>query len=126
MNRNQNDQEYLVQKVRTEYTQKQYSEFDALKALDRRVKAPVNRFAWCFGTLAALILGAGMSLIMTDIGATIGLKTVMLPGLVLGIVGLLMAIVNYPIYQRRMSSRRKKYADQIVALSDQIMQGKTH
>lgn len=120
---NRNEQEYLVQKIRTQYTEKEHTELDELKALDRRVKKPANAFAYIFGALSALIMGAGMSLIMTDIGQTIGLSSPELPGLIVGIVGMLMAIVNYPIYKRILGSRRKKYAERIIRLSDQITKG---
>lgn len=118
---NHNDQEYLVQKIRTQYTEKQFTALDELKALDRKVKKPANVFAYTFGTVAALIMGAGMSLIMTDIAATIGLSGPMIPGLVLGVLGMGMAIATYPIYQRMLAHRRKIYAKQIIALSDAIM-----
>lgn len=118
---NRNDQEYLVQKIRTQYTEREHTELDALKKLDRKVKLPANAFAYSFGTVAALVMGAGMSLIMTDIGETIGVTDPMLPGLVLGIAGLLMAIVNYPIYKGLLTSRRKKYAADIISLSDKLI-----
>lgn len=118
---NKNDQEYLVQKIRTQYTEKEYTKLDELKKLDKKVKAPANAFAYIFGTLSALIMGSGMSLIMTDLNEMIGLADPMLPGIVIGVVGMLMAILNYPIYKGMLNSRRQKYADQIVALSDQIM-----
>lgn len=121
MNMNKNDQEYLVQKIRTQYTEKQHTELDELKALDHKVKAPANAFAYSFGAAAALIMGAGMSLIMTDIGEILSLADPMLPGLVVGIMGMLMAIVNYPIYKAILASRRKQYAQEIIALSDRIV-----
>ncbi len=120
---NKNEQEYLVQKIRTQYTEKEHTELDTLKELDKRVKTPANVFAYIFGSASALLLGVGMSLMMTDIGATVGMAEPMLPGLVIGIVGMLMVIVNYPIYKGILGSRRKKYASRIVALSDKIMKG---
>lgn len=120
---NKNDQDFLVQKIRTQYTEKQHSEIDALKELDSKVKRPANAFAYIFGSIAAIIMGSGMSLVMTDIGNTIGVESPMVPGIVIGIIGMLMAIVNYPVYKRILSSRRRKYADKIIALSDKIMKG---
>lgn len=117
----QNEKDYLVQKIRTQYTEKEHTELDALKALDRKVKAPVNTFAWVFGSLSALVMGCGMSLIMTDIGAVVGLADPMAPGIVIGLVGMVLAIANYPMYQRLLANRRKKYADQIIQLSNRIM-----
>ena len=124
MNTINNEQEYLVQKIRTQYTEKQHTELDELRALDRRVKAPANAFAYSFGAVSALIMGCGMSLIMTDIGQTIGVASPMTPGIVIGVVGMAMAIVNYPIYKGILTSRRKKYAQQIIALSDRLTEGR--
>lgn len=118
---NRNDQEYLIQKIRTQYTEKEHTELDTLKELDKKVKMPVNIFSYTFGSISALIMGSGMSLIMTDIGQMLGIAKPLFPGLVIGVVGMLMAILNYPIYKRLLNGRRKKYADQIIALSNKLM-----
>lgn len=117
---NKNDQEFLVQKIRTQYTEKEFTKLDELKALDAKVKRPAIRFAFIFGTIAAIIMGSGMSLVMTDIGNMLGIENNMIIGIVIGVVGMLMAIINYPIFKKRLNSRRKKYADQIIALSNQL------
>ena len=118
---NENDKDFLVQKIRTQYTEKESTELDALRALDRRVKRPANVFSYVFGSISAIIMGAGMSLVMTDIGTTVGIDNPMMPGIVIGMLGLVLAIANYPIYKNILTSRRRKYADEIIALSDKIM-----
>ena len=120
---NKNDQDFLVQKIRTQYTEKGHTGLDELKELDTKVKRPANVFAYIFGSISAIIMGAGMSLVMTDIAETVGIADPMLYGVIIGIVGLFMAIINYPIYKSILGSRRKKYADKIIALSDKIMKG---
>ena len=120
---NKNDQDFLVQKIRTQYTEKEHTGLDELKELDSKVKRPANVFSYIFGTISAIIMGSGMSLVMTDIGTTVGISDPMLPGIVIGIAGMFMAIINYPIYKGILGSRRKKYADKIIALSDKIMKG---
>ena len=45
----------------------------------------------------------------------------MVAGIVIGIIGFILCGINYPIYKRILSSRRKKYADKIIALSDKII-----
>lgn len=118
-----NDQEFIVQKIRTQYTEKQHTELDALKALDAKVKKPANVFAYTYGSASAIVMGAGMSLVMTDIGAMIGMAKTMVPGIAIGVVGMGMAISTYPIYKKILNSRRNKYAPEIMKLSDKIMQG---
>lgn len=120
---NRNDQEFIIQKIRTEYTGKELTALDELKALDAKVKRPANVFAYVFGSIGAMVMGSGMSLVMTDIGATLGIENAMIPGIIVGIAGMLIALINYPIYKGILTSRRKKYADDIIALSDRIMKG---
>lgn len=119
-----NDQDFLVQKIRTQYTEKEHTQLDALKELDAKVKLPANVFAYIFGSISVIIMGSGMSLVMTDIGSSIGIENSMVPGIIIGIVGMLMAIINYPIHKSILTSRKKKYADQIMKLSDKIMSNK--
>ena len=120
---NHNDQEFLVQKIRTQYTEKQHTELDALKELDAKVKRPANVFAYTYGSVSAVVMGAGMSLVMTEIGAIIGLASAMVPGIAIGIVGMGMALSTYPIYKKMLSARKKKYAPEILELSEKIMKG---
>lgn len=119
-----NDQDFLVQKIRTQYTEKEHTQLDALKELDAKVKLPANVFAYIFGSISVIIIGSGMSLVMTDIGSSIGIENSMVHGIIIGIVGMLMAIINYPIHKSILTSRKKKYADQIMKLSDKIMSNK--
>ena len=118
---NRNDKEFIAQRIRTQYTEKQATELDSLRALDAKVKRPANVFAYVFGSISAIIMGSGMSLVMTDIGAIIGITSTMVPGIAIGVAGLLMAAVNYPIYKGILNSRKKKYASKIIELSDKIL-----
>lgn len=120
---NKNDQDFLVQKIRSQYTEKETTELEELKALDKKVKKPANIFAYVFGSIAAIIMGSGMSIVMTDIGTILGMEDAMIPGIIIGIVGMIMALVNYPVYKRILDSRRSKYADEIITISDKIMKG---
>ena len=118
---NNHDQEFLVQKIRTQYTEKQHTELDELKALDAKVKKPANVFGYVWGSVSAIIMGAGMSLVMTDVGSMIGLADAMIPGILVGILGMGMALLTYPMYKSILTARKKKYAPEILALSEQLM-----
>ena len=118
---NQNDQQFAAQKIRAQYMEKQSTELDTLRALDAKVKRPANIFSYVFGSISAIVMGAGMSLVMTEIGATLGLVNAMVPGIVIGVVGLAMALINYPMHNGILNARKKKYASEILKLSDKIM-----
>ena len=110
-----NEQEFLVQKIRTQYTEKEHTQLDALKKLDSKVKRPANIFAYIFGIAGSLILGTGMCLAMSVIGN----NTVL--GIIIGLAGILAVSINYPIYKSILNSRKKKYAKQIINLSEKII-----
>lgn len=122
---NRNDTEFMVEKIRTQYMEKEAGEknLDKLRELDAQVKRPANVFGYVFGSIGAIIMGAGMSLVMTDIGAQLGISATMPVGITVGVAGMIMAIINYPIYRKILSSRREKYADKILELSEKIIKG---
>ena len=118
---NKNDQHFMAQKIRAQYMEKTPSELDALRKLDTKVKRPANVFAYIFGSISAVIMGSGMSLVMTDIGTILGISNALVPGIAIGVVGLGMALLTYPIYKGILNSRKKKYSAEILSLSDKIM-----
>lgn len=113
----QNDKEFLVQKIRTQYTEQEHTALDDLKALDKKVKRPATVLAYTLGTVGALVLGTGMSLAMGVIGSSVPL------GIGVGLLGIIAVSITYPLYKGILGARRKKYAPQIIAMSDNIMKG---
>lgn len=118
---NQSNETVMVQKIRSRYTAKETTKLDELRALDKKVKRPAAIFAYIFGSIAAIVMGAGMSLVMTDVGSLAGMTDSMIPGIAIGVIGMGLALLNYPIYKGILGSRRKKYAGSILELSDQII-----
>lgn len=57
---------------------------------------------------------------MTDIGSIIKLTNVYPVGIAVGVIGLALTALNYPIYKRILNSRKKKYGKQILKLTDEI------
>lgn len=117
------DKEFVVEKIRSQYTEAEHTDLDALKALDSKVKKPANVFGFTYGSIGAIVMGAGMSLVMTDIGGFLGMTETLIPGIAVGIAGLAMVLTTYPIYKKMLNSRKKKYAGQIMELSERIMKG---
>ena len=118
---NSNDKEFLAQKIRAQYMEKEMGELEALRELDSKVKRPANIFAYAFGSVSALIMGSGMSLVMTEVGAKLGMENSLVPGIIIGVLGLGMALLTYPLYKKLLGSRKKKYGAEILSLSDKIM-----
>jgi len=117
-----NDQTFIAQKIRAQYTTKESTELDALRKLDTKVKRPATVLAYGFGCIGALIMGSGMSLVMTDVGSQIGVSENSLPiGVILGTIGMIAMLLTYPIYKKILTKRKKKYRQDVLALSEQII-----
>lgn len=110
-----------VLQIRNKYLPREESKLDILRALDAKVKRPANLFAYVFGAFSAIVMGAGMSLVMTDIGAVLGLQNTMVIGICTGVLGLAMALLTYPIYKAILKRRKNKYGAKILQLSEELM-----
>lgn len=112
-----NTDKIYAESIANEYAPKDTSKVLALKKLDRKAKNPANIFAYSFGIVAALLLGLGMCLAMQVIGSGVGM---MVLGIVLGVLGIAGAGVNYVIYKRLLEKGRQKYAYEIMQLAKEI------
>ncbi|MBO5379141.1 MAG: dihydropteridine reductase [Clostridia bacterium] len=112
------EKEKIVKQIKEVYEPKTKTKYDELIALNKRVELPAYIFAYTFGIIASLILGLGMCLAMQVIGTGIPL---MVLGIVIGVIGIALVSVNYPIFLAIMKSRKKKYAEKIIALSDELL-----
>jgi hypothetical protein len=88
------------------------------------VKKQANIFGYAFGSISALIMGSGMSLVMTDLAKNFGefVKVYnMFIGIVLGVTGIVLAGIAHPIYNWLVKKEREKIAPQIISLTDELM-----
>ena len=109
-----------VQAIRKKYLPQSESKLDELKALDKKVKRPANVFAYVFGSIAAIVMGSGMSLVMTDMGAALGSFAVVL-GILAGLVGMVLVALAYPVYNQVLNKERARIAPEILRLTDELM-----
>ena len=113
-----NTDKIYAEQLANEYAPKDTSKVVALKKLDAKAKRPASIFAYSFGIASALVMGVGMCLCMGQIGS--GSILAMAAGVVLGLLGILGAGVNYPIYRRMLEKGKQKYAFEIVELAKEI------
>lgn len=94
-----------------------------LRRLDASVTDSAQAIALVFGIIGTLILGLGMSLIMTDFSAILGSyeDMAMVIGISIGVVGGIIAGIAYPIYKAIVISKRKKLAPEIIRLADDLL-----
>ena len=115
-----------AEKIRARYTEIPKTDVEALRELDRRVRRPASVFAWLFGSVSSLVMGLGMCFSMNVIpagnyyGITVS-EDMMLPGMLIGTLGMAACALAYPLYKGILNARRRKYRGEVLALSDRIM-----
>ena len=107
-----------AERIASEYAQKPASKLVALKKLDRKAKLPAQIFTYTFRVAGALILGVGMCLCMGVIGVGLSLATPL--GVVVGVAGIGMVSMNYPLYKKLLEQGKKKYAFEVLELAKEI------
>ena len=114
-----------IRNIRKKYEapEKTEDKMEQLRRLDAAVTQKATIISLVFGIIGALILGTGMSLAMTEIGAIFGLQgtTAMLIGILIGVIGIVLVCVAYPIYNRIIKKEREKIAPEIIRLTDELM-----
>ena len=114
-----------LMRIREKYTVPTETEdkMSRLRRLDASVTKTAQTTALIFGVLGTLILGFGMSLIMTELGEILNLSEdiTMLFGIIVGIVGGIFASLAYPIYHAIVKAKRKKLAPEIIRLTDELI-----
>lgn len=113
-----NTDKIYAEQLANEYAPKETSKVIALKKLDRKAKLPATIFTYTFGIISALVMGTGMCLSMGVIGG--GTTPMFILGIILGVLGMVGAGVNYPIYKRVLEKGKKKYAFEIIELANEI------
>ena len=114
-----------LKKIRDKYTPPTEVEdkMARLRRLDASVTSTAQAISLVFGVIGALILGLGMSLIMTELSAMLGINRVaaMVLGIIVGVIGGTLASLAYPVYNYIVKAKRKKLAPEIIRLTDELM-----
>lgn len=112
-----------VASIRQKYLPREENKMDLLRKLDHSVTQKAQVWALTLGIIGTLILGCGMSLFMSDLGALLGLdgNHAMLAGSVAGVMGMVFVALAYPIYNRVLRKERQRIAPEILRLSEELM-----
>ena len=104
-----------VKKIRQKYLPKEESILDQLKRLDRSATRKGQALSLVTGMLGTLVFGIGMSCCLVGTGRTL------LPGIVIGCIGMIAAATAYPIFTKVTKRERERIAPEILRLTDELL-----
>lgn len=102
-----------AESIRRQYIPREDNKIEQLQRLDSKVKTPGKVVAGILGVVGALVMGSGMALVMVWENMTMGLA--------LSIPGMIVALLAFPAYAVITNSRKKKYASEIMRISDGLI-----
>lgn len=114
-------QQEEIEKIRNKYMESPPDKLEQLRALDRSASRSARSWSLTVGILGALVMGTGMSLAMSELGQLAG-KWAMPLGIVVGLCGMLLVALAYPVYNSVLKKQRKRIAPQILRLTEELLQ----
>ena len=114
------EQQKEVEAIRKKYLPKEEDKMEQLRRLHSIPTQKAQAASIAVGVLGALILGTGMSLCMTELGAALG-HLAMVIGILIGVLGLIMVALAYPLFNYVLKKERKRIAPEILRLSDELL-----
>ena len=110
-----------IEHIRKKYLPQDEDKMERLRRLHNSAGRKAQGWAIAVGVIGALIMGTGMSLAMTDIGSSLG-SLAMVIGIGIGILGMILVALAYPVYNRVLKNERQRIAPEILRLTDELMQ----
>ncbi len=117
-------QQKEVEAIRNKYLPKEIDKMEQLRKLHSSAGQKAQAWAIAIGVIGALILGTGMSFAMTELGTLLGMhrNPAMLIGIVMGLLGITLAALAYPVYNWVLKKQRARIAPEILRLTDELLQ----
>lgn len=106
-----------VRRIREKYAPatKEEDKLERLRRLDRAATKPGTAAAIAVGMISTLIMGIGMCCTM------VWSDTLFIPGIIIGVVGIVGICAAYPLYQCVTKRQRDKLAPEILRLTEELI-----
>ena len=104
-----------VKKIRKKYMPQEEDKMLKLKRLDASVYSKATMCSLILGIIGALVMGIGMCCSMVWAGV------LFIPGIVIGVIGIALVCLAYPVYNKTLKKEREKIAPEIIRLTDELM-----
>lgn len=109
------EQQAEIEKIRKKYLPKEEDKMELLRKLDRKAETPGLVASLVLGIVGCLVFGTGMSCIM------VWSDTLFFVGIVLGILGMILIALAYPVYAGITRKQKQKIAPEILELTEELL-----
>lgn len=107
-------QQEEIQNIRKKYLAREEDKMEKLRRLDRSATKKGAIISTVLGVVSCLLLGVGMCCTM------VWMDRWFVPGIVIGVIGIIGVAAAYPLYARITKKEREKLAPQILKLTEEL------
>ena len=117
------DEQDEIRRIRQKYQAQEEDNMSRLRKLDASVTQKATIVSLVIGIIGSLVMGTGMSLILTELGLLLGMdgSIAWIIGVIIGIIGIILVALAYPVYNRILKKEREKIAPEILRLTEELM-----
>lgn len=104
-----------IKNIRQKYMPREMDKMEQLRKLDQSATQKGMTVSLVVGIIGALVLGIGMccTMVWADVW--------FIPGIVVGIIGIVMVSLAYPLNNHITQKERERIAPEIIRLTDELM-----
>lgn len=104
-----------IQRIRSKYLPKEENKMELLRRLDAQVTQKASMYSIIAGVIGALIFGIGMCCCLVWADSVFAL------GIVVGVIGIAILALAYPLYNRTIKRERERIAPEVLRLTQELM-----
>ena len=104
-----------IEAIKKKYVIEDDDKFEQLQKLDKSAERLGTILAILAGLIGTLLFGIGMSCCL------VWGEQLLIPGIIIGFLGLVLISVAYPIYVKITKRKREKLAPKILSLSEELL-----
>ena len=108
-------QQEEIKKIRSKYEEPKEDKMAYLRRLDESATRKGTLLSIVVGVIGTLILGLGMCCVM------VWQTTWFVPGILIGLLGIVVVAIAYPVYLQVTKKEREKIAPEILRLTDELL-----
>lgn len=108
-------QQEEIRKIRKKYIVQEEDKMEQLRRMDNKVTGKATMVSIIVGIIGTLIMGLGMCCTMVWKGVWF------VPGIVVGVIGIAILCVAYPIYNYTLKKERERIAPDIIRFTDELL-----
>ena len=109
------EEQQELKRIREKYLPKEENKMEQIRSLDSKATGKATMIAIIIGVIGTLLLGVGMCCTLVWQGRWF------VPGIFVGIIGIGIVAIAYPIYNKTLKTEREKIAPEVLRLTEELL-----